>query len=184
MNKNREKLKQLLKDKSVLRGNFTLASQESSDFYVDVRITALDPEGINLISKIFFDEIIKNKEIEAIGCVLSVGASPIVGATVLRSHMENTNSPPLRGFTVRKEKKKHGTKKVVEGEPIGGSKIVMIEDVINTGGSVLKAVESVREEGAQVDRVLCVIDRGKDTEKVFEERGYKFFSIFKLSELL
>ncbi len=162
-----------------------MASRESSDFYVDVRITALSPKGINLISKIFLDEIASDKEIKAVGCVLSVGACSIVGATVLRSYnSENAEDSPLRGFIVRKEKKEHGTKKAVEGEPIDGCKVVMVEDVINTGGSVLTAIEQAEAEGAEVDRVLCVIDRGKDTEKTFKEKGYKFFSIFKLSELL
>ena len=181
MDSNRDKLKQILKDKSVLRGNFTLASRESSDSYIDARITALHPEGINLISKIFFDEITKDKEIEAVGCPSSVGGNLIVGATVLRSCVENT---PLRGFIVRKERKDHGTKKIVEGEPINGAKVVMVADVITTGGSVLMAIERAKEEGAKVDRVLCVIDRGENTEKIFEKKGYKFFSIFKSSELL
>lgn len=181
MDKNRDKLKQILKNKSVLHGNFTLASQESSDSYIDARITALHPEGVNLISKIFFDEITKDKEIEAVGCPESVGGNPIVGAIVFTSSVENA---PLRGFIVRKKRKDHGTRKIVEGEPINGSKVVMVEDVINTGGSVLKAIEQARKEGAEVDRVLCVIDRGENTEEVFEEKGYKFFSIFKSSELL
>ena len=181
MDRNRDKLKQLLKSKSVLHGNFTLASQESSDSYIDARIAALHPEGVNLISKIFFDEITKDREVEAVGCPESVGGNPIVGAIVFTSSMENA---PLRGFIVRKNRKDYGTRKIVEGEPIKGSKVVMIEDVINTGGSVLKAIGRATEEGAKVDRVLCVIDRGENTEKVFEKEGYKFFSIFKSSELL
>lgn len=181
MDSNRDKLKQILKSKSVLHGDFTLASQESSNSYIDARVTALDPEGVNLISKIFFDEITKDKEIEAVGCPESVGGSPIVGAIVFTSSVENT---PLRGFIVRKKRKDHGTKKIVEGEPINGSKVVMIEDVINTGGSVLTAIEHAEEKGAKVDRILCVIDRGENTEKVFNKKGYKFFSIFKSSELL
>lgn len=177
-----DKLKRLLKDKAILReGNYTLASQELSDAYIDARTVALDPEGTNLISKIFLEEIYKKGDITGVGCAWSVGGAPIVGAIVYNSHRENK---PLRGFIVRKERKAHGTQKIVEGGEINNCKIVMVEDVINTGGSILTAISQIEKEGGEVHGVLCIVDRGQETEKVFGEKGYDFFSIFKFSELV
>lgn len=177
----RDKLRKILKAKSVLHGDYTLASQESSSVYIDARIVALNPEGANLISEIFLEKITKEDGVTGVGCAWSVGGAPLVGAIVSRSYKENK---PLRGFMVREERKAHGTKKIVEGESIEEAKVFMVEDVINTGGSVLKAIGRLEEEGAEVYGVFCVVDRGEETEKIFEEKGYKFFSIFKSSELV
>lgn len=177
----RDKLKQVLLSKSVLRGEFVLASKESSDVYIDARTTTLDPEGVTLISEIFFYELEKYEGIKVVGCPWSVGAGPIVGCMVAESF---NRKEPLYGLMVRKEEKGYGTGKIVEWhrEELTGSKVVMVEDVVNTGKSVLDAIKSAEKDGAKIQAVFCVIDRGKETEKVFEEQGYKFFSIFKFSE--
>ncbi len=178
----RSRLKEILKDKSMMHGNFTLASGQSSDVYLDARITVLDPEGMFLISEIFLAEIAENhSDAEAVGCSLSVGAGPIMGSMVCGSKKTDR---PLRGMVVRDKRKSYGTEKIVEWEPGEGSQVIMIEDVINTGGSVLRAVKHAEAEGAKVRAVFCVVDRGTDTEQVFLGNGYRFFSIFKLSELL
>lgn len=177
----RNKLREILKAKSVLHGNYTLASQESSSVYIDARTVALNPEGANLISEIFLEKITKEDGVTGVGCAWSVGGAPLVGAIVSKSYQKDK---PLRGFMVREERKAHGTKKIVEGESIEEAKVFMVEDVINTGGSVLKAIGRLEEEGAEVYGVFCVVDRGDETENIFEEKGYKFFSIFKSSELV
>ena len=174
-----------MESRCVLRGDYTLASQESSSVYIDARTAVLDPEGANLISKIFLEKIaneIKENGIVGVGCAWSVGGAPLVGAIVSESYKEEGGQ--LRGFVVREERKTHGTEKIVEGESIEGAVIVMVEDVINTGGSVLKAIGRLEEEGAKVYGVFCAVDRGEETERVFEKKGYKFFSIFKSSELV
>lgn len=176
----RTRLKQILQDKSVLHGEFTLASKESSGVYIDVRTTTLDPEGVYLISEIFFQEITKYNGIQVVGCPWSVGAGPIVGCMVSRSYEKEK---PLRGLMVRKERKPYGTRRIVEWEKRQESKVIMVEDVINTGKSVLDAINHTEEEGAEVKAVFCVVDRGENTKETFLERGYDFFSIFKASDL-
>ena len=158
-----------------------MASQESSSVYIDARPVALDPAGTNLISEIFLEKIKEEDGVTGVGCAWSVGGAPLVGAIVFRSYKENNS---LRGFVVREKKKTYGTKKIVEGELKEGTRVIMVEDVINTGGSVLKAIGRLEKEGAEVYGVFCVVDRGDETEKIFEEKGYKFFSIFKSSELV
>ena len=181
----RDRLKEILRSKSVLRGDYTLASRESSGVYVDVRTVALDPEGANLISEIFLEKIADEKKengIAGVGCELSVGGASIVGAIV--SGNCGREDRQVRGFVVREERNARGTGKAVAGESVEGAGVVMVEDVINTGGSVLKAIGRLEEEGAEVHGVFCVVDRGKETEKTFEEKGYRFFSIFKSSEFV
>ena len=180
MNKSREKLKLILRSKSILLGNFTLASGKQSSYYIDARLTTLDPEGAHLISEIFLGEIAAEDDITAVGGS-STGADPIVGAIISRSYEEGM---PLRGFTVRKREKEHGTGNMIEGGLTEGDRAVIVEDVITTGGSVLRAIDLVESAGAEVRRVLCVVDRGEETEKTFLERGCSFFSIFRVSELL
>ena len=180
MNKSRQKLKLILKSKSILLGNFTLASGKQSSCYIDARLTTLDPEGALLISEIFLGEIAARGGITAVGGPSS-GADPIVGSIIPRSFERGM---PLRGFTVRKKAKEHGTGKMIEGGLARGDSVAMVEDVITTGGSVLRAIDLVESAGAEVRGVLCVIDRGEETEKTFLERGCSFFSIFRVSELL
>ncbi len=180
MNKSREKLKLILRSKSILLGNFTLASGKQSSYYIDARLTTLDPEGANLISEIFLGDIAAQGGVTAVGGPSS-GADPMVGAIISRSYAEDM---PLRGFIVRKKEKEHGTGNMIEGGLSQGDRVAIIEDVITTGGSVLRAIDLVESAGASVCRVLCVVDRGEETEKTFLERGCSFFSIFRVSELL
>ena len=180
MNARKRKLKLILKDKSILFGNFTLASGKESSYYVDARLATLDPEGANLISGIFFEELAGWPDVTAVGGP-SAGADPIVGALVSRSYEEGR---PLRGFVVRKEEKKHGTGNLIEGNLAGGDKVAILEDVTTTGGSTLRAVDAVKAAGAEVSCVLSVVDRGEETEKIFSDRGCGFFSIFRISEFL
>lgn len=180
MNDYRERLKLILKNKSILKGNFTLASGNKSSYYIDARLTTLDSEGINLISKIFLYEILKNPEITAVGGP-TMGADPIVGSLISLSHEKGN---PLNGFLVRKEEKQHGTGKMIEGNLKQGDKVAVVEDVATTGGSVFKAIDAVEKFGATVEKVLVVVDREAGGEKLFKEKGYELFSIFKVSELL
>lgn len=180
MKDNREKLKLILKNKSILKGDFTLASGKKSNYYIDARLTTLDPEGVNLISRIFLDEIKKNPEIKVVGGP-TMGADPIVGATIALSHELGKS---LSGFLVRKEEKGHGTGKIIEGNLKEGDKVAVVEDVVTTGGSVFKAIDAIEKFGVKVEKVLVVVDREAGGEELFKEKGYELFSIFKVSELL
>lgn len=180
MNDNKEKLKLILKNKSILKGNFKLASGKQSNYYIDARLTTLDPEGVNLISRIFLDEIKKHPGINAVGGP-TMGADPIVGSTISISH---ELGHPLKGFLVRKEEKQHGTGKMIEGNLKEGDKVAVVEDVVTTGGSVFKAIDAIEKFGAIVEKVLVVVDREAGGEELFKEKSYELFSIFKVSELL
>lgn len=144
MNKSRDRLKLILKSKSILLGDFTLASGKQSSYYIDARLTTLDPEGAALISEIFLGEIASLGGVTAVGGP-TMGADPIVGAVICRSWEQE---PPLRGFIVRKKEKEHGTGNMIEGGLNEGDSVVIVEDVITTGGSVLRAIDLVESAGA------------------------------------
>lgn len=176
----KERLSKILRQNSVLRGKFTLASGKESDYYIDARLTTLHPEGVYLIGEIFLEEIKKYSEVNAVGGP-TMGADPIVGSLLYASHRNNY---PLRGFLVRKQEKDHGTGKLIEGNLKSGDRAVIVEDVVTTGGSVLRAIDAVRHIGAEVSRVMVIVDREEGVDKRFANMGIDFYSIFTISELL
>lgn len=176
----RDRLKAILQEKSILRGDFTLASGKKSDYYIDARLTTLDAEGVNLIGKLMLAEIKKDSSITAVGGP-TMGADPIVGSVLAISQEQGS---PLQGFLVRKEEKGHGTGKMIEGNLKSGDKVAMVEDVVTTGGSVIKAINAVRDEGAEVSKLLVIVDREEGASSRFEEMGVELFPIYKISELL
>lgn len=176
----KSRLKDILKEKSILRGDFTLASGKKSTYYIDGRLTTLDAEGVNLIGKLVLEEIKKDPSIVAVGGP-TMGADPIVGSVLALSQEADS---PLQGFLVRKEEKGHGTGKMVEGNLKSGDTVAMVEDVVTTGGSVIKAINAVREAGGEVKVLFVIVDREEGAKLKFEEMGVQFFSIFKISELL
>lgn len=180
MPEDRERLRQILKENSVIIGKFKLSSGKESNYYIDARLTTLNPEGVYLVGKIFLDEILTNSEIIAVGGP-SIGADPIVGAILALSHQ---GGHPIRGFLVRKEEKQHGMGKLIEGNLMSGDKVAIVEDVATTGGSILKAIDAVEDTGANVEKVLVIVDREEGARKVLEDIGYEFFSIFKIGELV
>ena len=176
----KKRLRQILKENSILRGSFTLASGKESDYYIDARLTTLHPEGVYLVGEIFLEEIKKDSEINAVGGP-TMGADPIVGSLLSASH---SSDYPLAGFLVRKQEKGHGTGKLIEGNLKPGDKVVVVEDVITTGGSVIKAIDAVKAAGAEVRKVLVIVDREEGADQKFADLGIEFYSIFKISELL
>ncbi|HPJ96484.1 MAG TPA: orotate phosphoribosyltransferase [Syntrophales bacterium] len=133
---------------------FTLASGKQSNYYFNCKPTTLDPEGMNLIGKVLF-RMLKDAPITAAGG-LTLGADPIANALAVISFQEGK---PIKSFTVRKETKDHGTKSKIEGTLQKGERIVVLDDVITTGGSTITAIEAVREAGLVIDRVVAFIDR-------------------------
>jgi orotate phosphoribosyltransferase len=180
MNSDREKLKRLLKENSILRGKFILSSGRESDYYIDARLTTLHPEGLYLVGKIFLEEIIKSPEIKAVGGP-TMGADPIVGSILVLS---NQTKRPLYGFIVRKDEKDHGTGKLIEGNPKSGHGVAIVEDVLTTGRSIFWAIDAVEKSGSLVKKVLVIVDRGEGGRERIEKNGYEFFSIFQIGELL
>ena len=167
----------LIKAKAVVRGERTLASGKKSDFYIDGKQITLDPHGILLVAKTILSMLHGNKA-DAIGGP-TLGADPIAAAVSLLS---SQSGHPLNGFIVRKEAKKHGMQKMIEGPQISsGDRVVMVEDVITTGGSVLNAIQEVEKLGAQVVKVICLVDRGEGASELLAR--YNYSPIFELKEL-
>jgi len=158
-----------------------LASGRESTHYVDARLTTMSPEGLAVIGPLALEAIRERGwPADAVGG-LTLGADPIAYATALAS----VASPPLvRAFTVRKEAKQHGTGRLIEGPMREGDRVVVIEDVITTGGSALRAAEAVQRAGAVVSGILALVDRQEGGRGVLESQGFPVICLATLSELL
>lgn len=176
-----QELVELLAQRSVRRGHFTLASGKTSDFYVDARITSMSPEGLSLIGPIGLRAIrATGLGVDAIGG-MTLGADPVAYAI---SYASSLQPPLLRAFTVRKETKTHGTGKLIEGPFKQGDRVVIIEDVITTGASALQAIDVVINAGGQIQAVLALVDREDDGRRTIENKGYLVISLVRISEIL
>lgn len=174
------RLKEILLELSVITDReFTLASGKKSNFYVDARITTLHPEGAFLIGKLFL-AMLDGMEVNSIGGY-SIGADPIVSSISVRSFIEKT---PIPAFIIRKQEKTHGTGKIIEGNFKKGDKVVIFDDVVTSGGSILKGAAEVEKAGGSILAVMAVIDREEGGREAIETAGYPFSSIFTKSDLL
>lgn len=174
-------LHRLLAERSARRGQFTLASGRTSNFYVDARLTAMSPDGLALIGPLGLHAIAgAGWRPDSVGG-LTLGADPISYAI---SYASATSARPVRAFTVRKEPKAHGTGKVIEGPFRGGDRVVLIEDVITTGGSALRAAAAVRQAGGEILGVLALVDREEGGREALEADGLSVRSLATASDLL
>jgi orotate phosphoribosyltransferase len=181
----RAQLKALLLEKSVRTGKFTLASGKTSDLYIDCRVTAMDPVGANLIGKIGWETVKtelteRGVDAQAIGG-MTLGADPISLAVGMTSAGDEKQ---LQVFTVRKEPKGHGKGKQIEGNFSEGDTIVIVDDVISTGGSTLKAADVLEASGAKIAFALVLVDREEGGREAIEARGIPVVSLFSRSTLL
>lgn len=171
--KKRERLIEIIRRQSLLLNrDFVLVSGRSSNFFFDMKKTMFDPEGGALLADILLDAI-KGEDVEYIGG-METGAIPIVGALCARSWPER----PIKGFFVRKENKGHGTDQRIDGLLERGSKVILVEDVTTTGGSVMRAVEQARQFGCTILKVVSVVDRLEGAGENFRAAGIKFESLF------
>lgn len=177
----RERLKALLLERSVRLGDFTLASGARSSYYVDARQTTMTAEGQRLSGRVGYD-LIEEAGWEAthIGG-LTLGADPVTYAI---AHHSCSRTRVLDGFTVRKEAKAHGTGRQIEGGLPTDARVVVIEDAVTTGESAIKAITAVREHGAHVVGVLCLIDRSEGGSERLAELDLELVSAFSGPELL
>jgi orotate phosphoribosyltransferase len=175
----KNRLLEIIKTKSVLRGDFTLASGAKSTYYLDMKPTAFDPEGAALIGDIVFGGLKHDPEVAAIGG-LELGAVPIVVAVSQRSWPER----PLPGFVVRKEKKGHGTDRQIDANFTPRINVVLIEDVTTKGGSVMQAVRAVREQGGTVNYIVTIVDRLEGAEEALREEGLALLPLFTTKDIL
>jgi len=177
------KLAKLLYAKSYREGKFTLTSGRESDYYFDCKPTALHPQGAYLIGKILF-QLIKNMNppVQGVGG-MTLGADPLVSAVTVVSYLENY---PLPGIIVRKKAKGHGTNQFLEGLDNfqRGDQVCVLEDVITTGGSALKACRCIQEAGLKVKAIICILDREEGGRQQIQAQGYELYSVFTREELL
>jgi orotate phosphoribosyltransferase len=177
----RDQLVRMLAARSARRGNFTLASGRQSTLYIDARLTTMTPDGQRLIGSLGLRAISDAKwDADAVGG-LTLGADPIAYA-ICHSSADTTH--PLRAFTVRKEPKGHGTGKQVEGPLAAGDNVVIVEDVITTGGSATRAVEAVRREGGIPVGILALVDREEGGRATLEALGLEVRSLATASEII
>lgn len=175
----REKLKGRI---DFLRGDFTLASGKKSDFYFNGKTTTLRPDALNYAARIFIDMMRENRPDRVGG--LTLGADALIGAVTALSF---DLGMPMEGFIVRKEPKSHGTGQWIEGPELkAGQRIAIIEDVVTTGGSAVKAIERVRESlpGAEIVGVYALVDRLDGGREVLESMGVNLFPIYSKDDLL
>ncbi|MDG6924165.1 MAG: orotate phosphoribosyltransferase [Nitrososphaerota archaeon] len=179
MNKE-SRLLELIKQKAVEKKSegFMLASGIKSNLYVDLRKISLDPEGINLIGSLILSKVRElAPEADCVGG-LETGSIPISTAVALLSERD---LKPLNAFWVRKKLKDHGMQNLIEGNVRKGSRVVILDDVITTGGSSFQAAEAVKNFGAKVIQAIAIVDRGA-TEN-FRKSGIPYFAFFTEKDL-
>lgn len=171
----------LLAARSARRGHFVLSSGRESSLYIDARLTTMSPDGLVLIGELGLQAIeASGWNVDAVGG-LTLGADPVAYAIAYTSARRNRL---IRAFTVRKEPKAHGTGRVIEGPFRSGDRVAIIEDVITTGGSALRAAESVEAAGGIVAGVLAVVDRGEGGSERLNERGWPVMALAHARDII
>jgi orotate phosphoribosyltransferase len=182
-NDNKSDLLNLIATLSFKLGDFTLASGQKSDYYIDCRTTTLHAEGGRLSGLVLYDLIAQHfPQAEAVGG-LTMGADPLVSNTASASawhHLHHHRDPLVHGFLVRKAEKTHGTGRRIEGFHKLGAHVVIVDDVCTTGGSTVAAIEAAKESGMNVIGVLCLVDREQGGRMNIEAAAPQapFYSVF------
>jgi orotate phosphoribosyltransferase len=181
MNEQLKELRHIIRQKSLRVGDFTLSSGKKSSYYLDCRMTTLDPRGALLIARLILERIRAERiQADAVGG-LTMGADPIATAVAVISGLEDK---PLQAFIVRKETKGHGAQRSIEGyDGKAGARVIVVDDVCTTGDSILKAADKAEEAGYEVVAAFCVVDREEGGTELIAKR-YPFYSLFTAKELL
>jgi orotate phosphoribosyltransferase len=176
-----DRLLSILAERSARRGQFTLASGRQSTLYIDARLTTMSPDGLVLIGPLALAALRDTDwQVNAVGG-LTLGADPISFAIAYAS-AETTS--PVRAFTVRKEAKPHGAGRLIEGPFQAGDRVAVIEDVITTGGSALRAAEAVRTAGGTVAGVLALVDREEGGRDALVSAGLPVVALTRASDIV
>ncbi|MDF0553589.1 orotate phosphoribosyltransferase [Kamptonema sp. UHCC 0994] len=174
----REQLLDLLCEFAYREGDFVLSSGQQSSYYINCKPVTLHPQGALAVGRLLLSALPTNTQAVA---GLTLGADPIVSAVSVVSAYENR---PIPALIVRKESKGHGTMAYIEGPVLQeGAKVVVLEDVVTTGGSAMKAVERLRGAGYQVDRVISLIDRKQGGSQLYSSAGLEFEALFTIADL-
>ena len=177
----RDELLNLILDVSFERRPVTLSSGRKSDFYLDLRQTLMRPRGARLAGQLALETLLQGPPVDSVGG-MAVGAVPFVSAILVAAAERDPNTG-LLGFFVRKEAKKHGLGRRIEGGFEAGQRVALVEDTTTTGASTLEAVEAVEAAGGKVARVLCLVDRGEGAREAFARRGIELEAIFSRVDL-
>jgi orotate phosphoribosyltransferase len=178
MHYDRQALIDLIRHRALEFGQFTLASGQQAGFYLDCRKVTLDSQGANLIADGML-ELMADDYPDAVGG-MAIGADPITGAIITRA---GQTERPLRGFIVRKDVKQHGKGQAVEGPVSPGDRVLIVEDVVTTGGSALRAIDQARDFGLQVIGALAVVDRLAGGGAAFAAKGVPLRSLLTIADL-
>ncbi len=176
----RAALAALLTERSVRRGTFRLASGRQSSYYIDARRTTMAAQGLELVGELGVDAIRREGWAAELVGGLTLGADPVAYAIAVASRRR---PPALDAFTVRKEPKAHGAARRIEGCFRAGAAVVVVEDVVTTGGSALRAIEAVRHEGGTILGVLAVVDREEGGRVAIEATGCPLRTLLSLGDL-
>jgi len=181
------KLLAFLRTHSVFHGDFTLSSGAKSSYYIDCRLTTLNPEGAWLVAEVMHDLIQSEAaalhvKIDAIGG-LTLGADPIALAVGMYS-CRREGSPRWNTFVVRKAPKGHGQARQIEGNFRSGDTVVVVDDVVTRGESTLTAIRAVESEGGKVAFAAVLVDRGESGREKIESQGYRLVSAFTREQLV
>jgi orotate phosphoribosyltransferase len=172
----RDQLKNEIINKAVVHGKVILSSGKEADYYVDLRRITLDHIAAPLVGEVML-ELTKDLEFDAVGG-LTLGADPVATAMM---HVAASKGRALDSFVVRKEGKAHGLQRRIEGPDVVGKRVLAVEDTSTTGGSVLTAVEALKEAGAIVVGVAVIVERG--AKDAIEAAGYKYYAAYQLADL-
>ena len=173
----KQALVELIREKALKFGNFTLASGKKAKYYLDGKQVTLDAAGAKLIGEGIL-ELLGDDLPVAVGG-MAIGADPITAAVIT---IAGVRGVPLKGILVRKEAKGHGTQQFIEGPVQPGDDIVVVEDVVTTGGSSLLAIDRIEAAGLKVKQVIAIIDRMEGGAKAFADRGYPFTSLLTIED--
>ena len=174
----RDDLLKLVHDLAIVRGKVTLSSGQEADWYVDLRRLTLHHAGGPLVGRVMLD-LVDDLEFDAVGG-LTLGADPVAAAML---HAAAAQGRTVDAFVVRKSDKTHGLQRRIEGPDVAGRRVLAVEDTSTTGGSVLIAVDALREAGAEVVGVAVIVDRGSGAEKAVRATGLSYRSAFSLTDL-
>ena len=179
----RDRLLKDLQTDAYRKGDYTLSSGRKTDHYVNCKPVTLSGEGSILIGTLLLD-LVEDETLAVAG--LTLGADPLVTSVAMTSWLDNTKRTKLDALIIRKEAKDHGTTSQIEGMlPVQGCKICVLEDVVTTGESAMKAVRVLREAGYKVEQVLSIVDRQENDEAddLFEKENIEFVSLFTLDDI-
>lgn len=174
----RSRLLALLNERAVIRQKVTLASGQTSDYYIDCRSVLFHGEAATLIGELVY-QATKDLNLQAVGGP-ETAALPITVAATMRYHQAGQN---VEGFFVRKAQKEHGLQKKVEGRLQRGWRVALVEDVMTTGGSAMNAVQAIQEAGGHIVAVVCIVDRLAGAKEKFAGLGLDFRPLFTLKDL-